>query len=45
MNNFIMDYLKNEKGSKRENAMVEWKVLKELRIPKDYRSWKRYKEK
>jgi hypothetical protein len=45
MNNFIMDYLKNEKGTKRENAMEEWKVLKELGIPKDYSSWKRYKEK
>jgi hypothetical protein len=45
MNNFIMDYLKNEIGSKRKNAMDEWIKLKELNIPKDYNSWKEYMNK
>jgi hypothetical protein len=42
MNNFIADYLKNEIGSKRKDAMDEWIKLKELNIPKDYKSWKLY---
>ena len=42
MNNFIMDYLKNETNSKRKDAMEEWYKLKELDIPKDYGSWKKY---
>jgi hypothetical protein len=44
MNNFIMDYLKNEKDKKRQDAMKEWKILKELKIPKDYESWKKYRK-
>jgi hypothetical protein len=40
MNNFISDYLKNEINSKRKDAMDEWIKLKELNIPKDYKSWK-----
>ncbi|MDR1986976.1 MAG: hypothetical protein LBP88_08415 [Treponema sp.] len=42
MNNFIADYLKNEIGSKRKDAIDEWIRLKELNIPKDYKSWKLY---
>jgi hypothetical protein len=45
MNNFIMDYLENEVNSKRKDAMDEWYKLKELDIPKDYKSWKKYMEK
>jgi hypothetical protein len=45
MNNFIMDYLKNEIGSKRKDAIDEWTKLKELNIPKDYNSWKEYMNK
>ena len=43
MNNFITDYLKNENGSNKNNALSEWKILKELDIPKDYKSWKEFK--
>jgi hypothetical protein len=42
MNNFIMDYLKKEINSKRKEAINEWIKLKELNIPKDYKSWKLY---
>ncbi|MDR1179727.1 MAG: SAP domain-containing protein [Spirochaetales bacterium] len=42
MNNFITDYLKNETDSKRKDAVNEWIKLKELNIPKDYKSWKLY---
>jgi hypothetical protein len=42
MNNFIMDYLKNEINSKRKDALNEWRKLKELNIPKNYKSWKLY---
>ncbi|MHB9291752.1 hypothetical protein Holit_00835 [Hollandina sp. SP2] len=42
MNNFITDYLKNKINSKRKDAMDEWNKLKELNIPKDYKSWKLY---
>jgi hypothetical protein len=42
MNNFIMDYLKNEIYSKRKDALNEWRKLKELNIQKDYKSWKLY---
>jgi hypothetical protein len=44
MNNFLMDYLNNEKGSKRKDAMKEWEILKNLEIKKDYKSWKEYKD-
>jgi hypothetical protein len=42
MNNFITDYLQNEINSKRKDAMNEWIKLKEINIPKDYKSWKLY---
>ena len=45
MNNFIMDFLKNENGAKRKDAIDEWKKLKELNIPKNYKSWKKNKAK
>ena len=45
MNNFIMNYLKNENDAKRKDAMNEWVKLKELNIPKDYKSWKKNKVK
>jgi hypothetical protein len=41
-NNFIIDFLRNEKWEKRKDAIKEWFVLKELDIPKDYKSWKAY---
>jgi len=39
--NFIADYLSNEKNSTREQAIKEWKKLKQLDIIKDYKSWKK----
>ena len=39
--NFVADYLANETGSKRKEAIEAWKVLKMLAIPKDYNSWKK----
>ncbi len=38
--NFVADYLANEKNSTREQAIKEWKKLKQLDIIKDYKSWK-----
>ena len=40
--NFVADYLAAEKGATREQAISEWKKLKTLDVPKDYRSWARY---
>ena len=40
--NFVADFLAAEKGSTREQAIREWKKLKTLDVPKDYRSWARY---
>jgi hypothetical protein len=40
--NFVADYLAAEKGATREQAIREWKNLKTLDVPKDYRSWARY---
>ncbi len=41
--NFLSDFLANEKGATRQQAINEWKKLKKLDIEKDYKSWKRYK--
>lgn len=43
-NSFIAEYLKNEKGATRREAMKEWEKLKSLKIKKDYKSWKRHNE-
>jgi hypothetical protein len=40
--NFVADFLAVEKGATREQAIREWKKLKTLDVPKDYRSWSRY---
>ena len=40
-NNFITDYLKNEKGKTRTDAIKAWEELKKMNIPKDYNSWKK----
>ena len=37
--NFISDFLAAEKGATREQAMRAWEKLKELDVPKNYRSW------
>lgn len=40
--NFLSDYLANEKGATRKQAIKEWNKLKKLDIPKDYKLWKQY---
>lgn len=37
--NFLSDFLAAEKGVTREQAIREWKKLKTMEVPKDYRSW------
>jgi len=43
--NFFSDFLANEKGATREQAINEWKKLKSLDISKDYKTWRQYKSK
>jgi len=43
--NFLSDFLANEKGATRQQAINEWKKLKTLDIEKDYKSWKKYEKK
>src|SRR5258705_7427914 len=40
--NFVADFLAAEKGATREQVIREWKKLKTLDVPKDYRSWARH---
>ena len=40
-NNFISDYLANEKDATREAALEAWKKLKDMKIKKDYITWKK----
>lgn len=42
--NFVADYLANEKGATRENAINVWEKLKKIDIPKDYKSWKKFEK-
>ncbi len=43
--NFLSEFLANEQGATRTQAIREWKKLKDLNIEKNYRSWKKYGEK
>ena len=43
--NFLSDFLTNEKGVTRQQAINEWGKLKKLDIEKDYKSWQQYKSK
>ena len=38
--NFLAEYMANEKGAKRKEAIEAWKELKKLNIPKEYGCWK-----
>jgi hypothetical protein len=40
--NFLSDFLANEKGASRQQAINEWEKLKKLDIEKDYKSWQRH---
>ena len=42
-NNFISDYLANEKNGTREEALTAWNELKDMKIKKDYVTWKKNK--
>ena len=38
--NFLSDFLKNEKGSTREQAIQAWEEVKKMYAPKTYDAWK-----
>jgi len=40
-NNFISDYLANEKDATREDALGDWDRLKDMKVKKDYVTWKK----
>ena len=42
-NNFISDYLANETNATREDALDAWNKLKDMKIKKDYITWKKNK--
>ena len=42
-NNFISDYLANEKNGTREEALKAWNELKDMKIKKYYITWKKNK--
>ena len=42
-NNFISDYLANEKHATREAALEAWNKLKAMKVKKDYITWKKNK--
>lgn len=43
--NFLSDYLVNEPEATHQAAILAWKELKKLDIPKDYASWKKAERK
>lgn len=42
--NFLSDFLSSEKNATRQDGIKAWKELKTLDIPKNYKSWKKYKK-
>ena len=42
-NNFISNYLANEKNVTREDALKAWNKLKDMKAKKDYITWKKNK--
>lgn len=42
-NNFISDYLTNEKNATRKEALEAWNKLKDMKAKKDYITWKKNK--
>ena len=40
-NNFISDYLANEKNATREDTLEAWNKLKSMKVKKDYITWKK----
>ena len=41
--NFLSDFMAAEPSATREQAIRAWTTLKALDVPKDYRSWKRFR--
>jgi hypothetical protein len=41
--NFMSDFMAGEQRATREQAIRAWTTLKSLDVPKDYRSWKRFR--
>jgi hypothetical protein len=41
--NFISDFMAAEQNATRQQAIRAWTMLKALDVPKDYRSWKRFR--
>jgi len=41
--NFMSDFMAAEQRATREQAIRAWTTLKALDVPKDYRSWKRFR--
>jgi hypothetical protein len=41
--NFMSDFMAAEQSATREQAIRAWTTLKALDVPKDYRSWKRFR--
>jgi hypothetical protein len=41
--NFVADFLANEKGATREQAIREWKRLKKMDLPKTYHDWVKFR--
>ena len=41
-NNFISDYLANEKNATRKDALEAWTMLKDMKVKKDYITWKKH---
>ena len=42
-NNFISDYLANEKNATREEGLDAWNKLKAMKVKKDYITWEKNK--
>jgi hypothetical protein len=42
--NFLSNFLAGEKNATRKQAVNAWRRLKKLDIPKDYQSWKKYRQ-
>jgi hypothetical protein len=40
--NFISDFMANESTTKKQDAIKAWNKLKEIDIPKTYKSWVKY---
>jgi len=42
--NFVSDFLAAERGATWKEALLAWKKLKKLDLPKNYRSWVKFQK-